>query len=327
MLGTRGPDRGVRPRGRLRRAADHLLGGHRPDQVHRQGRLACGQAGRPGRGDAARASRRSCTRCRSRRCGGSARRRPSKLHKLGLFTVGDLAHTPVATLRRTFGPHAGRMLGELAWGRDPRRVVPQVPERSVGSQQTFAADSDRPEVVKRELLRMADRTASRMRKQGVVGRTVQISVRFADFSELTRSATMPTLTDVTAEIYAAAVELYDRLGLDRARIRRVGVRMQQLVDVHSAVPPAPAHRPRARLAGGRPGRRCGGVAFRPEGGATARPDQQEVAAPARPRSLSSCPIGFPIVPSQPRLRELRPHGTNGSAARRDPWGVASGPLG
>ena len=157
-----------------------------------------------------------------------------KLHNLGLFTVGDLANTPVATLRRTFGPHAGRVLGELAWGRDPRRVVPQVPERSVGSQQTFAADSDRPEVVKRELLRMADRTASRMRKQGVVGRTVQISVRFADFSELTRSATMPTLTDVTAEIYAAAVELYDRLALDRARIRRVGVRMQQLVDAHSA---------------------------------------------------------------------------------------------
>ena len=51
---------------------------------------------------------------------------------------------------------------------------------------------------------MADRTASRMRQQGVVGRTVQISVRFADFSELTRSATMPTLTDVTSEIYAAA---------------------------------------------------------------------------------------------------------------------------
>jgi DNA polymerase-4 len=157
-----------------------------------------------------------------------------KLHGLGIFTVGELAHTPVGTLRRTFGPHAGRVLSELAWGRDPRRVVPQVPERSVGSQQTFAADSDRPEIVKRELLRMADRTASRMRKQGVVGRTVQISVRFADFSELTRSATMPTLTDVTAEIYAAAVELYDRLGLDRARIRRVGVRMQQLVDVHSA---------------------------------------------------------------------------------------------
>ena len=45
---------------------------------------------------------------------------------------------------------------------------------------------------------------------------------------------MPTPTDVSSEIYAAAVGLYDRLGLDRARIRRVGVRMEQLVDVHRA---------------------------------------------------------------------------------------------
>ena len=66
-----------------------------------------------------------------------------KLHRLGFSTVGDLAHTPRGTLRRAFGPHAGAVLAELAWGRDSRRVVPQVPERSVGSQQTFAADSDR----------------------------------------------------------------------------------------------------------------------------------------------------------------------------------------
>ena len=90
-----------------------------------------------------------------------------------------------------------------------------------------------------------------MRKQGVVGRTVQISVRFA-VSELTRSATMPTLTDVTAEIYAAAVELYDRLGLDRARIRRVEVRMQQLVDVHP--PTGSLGSPIPSAAGGRPTR-------------------------------------------------------------------------
>jgi DNA polymerase-4 len=157
-----------------------------------------------------------------------------KLHRLGLQTVGDLAHTPRSTLRRTFGPHAGAMLAELAWGRDSRRVVPQVPERSVGSQQTFAMDSSDQQVVKRELLRMADRTARRMRKQRVLGRTVSISVRFADFTEVTRSATMPTPTDVTEEIYSAALALYSRLGLDRARIRRVGVRVEQLVDVHRA---------------------------------------------------------------------------------------------
>jgi DNA polymerase-4 len=157
-----------------------------------------------------------------------------KLHRLGLQTVGDLAHTPRSTLRRTFGPHSGAVLAELAWGRDSRRVVPQMPERSVGSQQTFAADSTDPRVVRRELLRMADRTAHRMRKQRVLGRTVSISVRFADFTEVTRSATVPSPTDVTEEIYLAALALYDRLGLDRARIRRVGVRVEQLVDAHKA---------------------------------------------------------------------------------------------
>ena len=157
-----------------------------------------------------------------------------KLHRLGLQTVGDLAHTPRGTLRRTFGPHAGAVLAELAWGRDSRRVVPQTPERSVGSQETFAADSTDRQVVRRELLRMADRTARRMRKQRVLGRTVSISVRFADFAEVTRSATMPSPTDVTEEIYTAALALYDRLRLDRARIRRVGVRVEQLVDAHRA---------------------------------------------------------------------------------------------
>jgi DNA polymerase-4 len=149
-----------------------------------------------------------------------------RLHGLGLETVGDLAQAPVPTLRQTFGPHAGRMLHELAWGRDGRRVVPTEPERSVGSQETLGRDTDDPAVVRRELLRMADRTAGRMRRAGLVGRTVSISIRFADFTEVTRAATLPMPTDVTEEVYAAALGLYERLALGRARIRRIGVRVQ-----------------------------------------------------------------------------------------------------
>jgi DNA polymerase IV len=157
-----------------------------------------------------------------------------KLHSLGILTVGDLAHTPRSTLRPAFGPHASGMLSELAWGRDRRRVTPQEPEHSVGSQETFGHDTDDPDSVRRELLRMADRTARRMRKQRMLGRTITISVRFADFTELTRSTTVPTPTDVTDEIYAHALQLYERLGVGRARIRRVGVRMEHLVDRHRA---------------------------------------------------------------------------------------------
>ena len=157
-----------------------------------------------------------------------------KLHRLGIFSVGDLARVPRSPLRTNFGPHLGGMLQELAWGRDGRRVVPTVPERSVGSQETFGRDTDDPAVVRRELLRMAARTAARMRKQRVLGRTVTISVRFANFSELTRSVTVATPTDVTDEIYAHALALYRKLRLDRARIRRVGVRVEGLMAAEHA---------------------------------------------------------------------------------------------
>jgi DNA polymerase-4 len=68
-----------------------------------------------------------------------------------------------------------------------------------------------------------------MRVAGVAGRTVSLTVRFADFTTITRSRTRAEATDVTQEVYATATELYDALGLQRARIRLVGVRVEGLV--------------------------------------------------------------------------------------------------
>ena len=55
-------------------------------------------------------------------------------------------------------------------------------------------------------------------------------MRFADFSTITRSRTLAHPTDVTRDVHSTALALYDALGLDRARIRLVGVRVEQLVD-------------------------------------------------------------------------------------------------
>jgi DNA polymerase-4 len=63
----------------------------------------------------------------------------------------------------------------------------------------------------------------------VAGRTVTITVRFADFTTITRSRTIPEATDVTREVHRTALGLYDALGLQRARIRLVGVRVEGLV--------------------------------------------------------------------------------------------------
>src|SRR5690606_372355 len=157
-----------------------------------------------------------------------------KLHRLGIRTIADLARTPVGTLRPVFGPHLSHQLVALAWGRDPSRVVPSTPDRGVGAQETFGADTDDPAVIRREVLRMAAKVARRMRRAGHAGRTVTLSVRFADFRTVSRSGTLPTPSDVTDEIYAQAMVLYDRLGLDRARVRRVGVKVSGLVPAERA---------------------------------------------------------------------------------------------
>ena len=146
------------------------------------------------------------------------------LARLGLRTVGDIAHVPAATLRREFGV-AGEHLHALAWGRDERPVVPRREEKSVGAEETFPVDVDDPDIIRRELLRLSGRTAEALRGAGCVARTVTVKLRLASFKTITRSRTLAEPTDVAREIYAIACALYEGSGLDRrARLRLVGVR-------------------------------------------------------------------------------------------------------
>jgi DNA polymerase IV len=153
-----------------------------------------------------------------------------QLTRLGLRTVADIAHTPEPVLRRALGEAAGAHLHALAWGRDERRVVPGVEEKSVGAEETFSRDVDDPAVVLREVLRLSERVAARLRSGGFAGRTVVLKVRFADFTTITRSRTLRESTDVGRDVYRTARELWTALGLVRARIRLVGVRVEGLVD-------------------------------------------------------------------------------------------------
>ena len=161
---------------------------------------------------------------------GVGERTEEALRRLGLHTVADIAHTPLETLRRALGDNAGPALHALAWGRDTRSVVPTRRERSIGADETFSFDVDDPVYIHRQLLKLSDRTAARVRAAGLVGRTISIKVRFSDFTTITRSKTLRDPTDVSRDIYAIARALFDGLGLQRARLRLVGVRMEGLMD-------------------------------------------------------------------------------------------------
>jgi len=155
------------------------------------------------------------------------------LHRLGLITVGDVAHTPVRTLQRAVGDRLGQHLHALAWGDDRREIIPRhgpfEPDKSMGADETFGRDTDDRVVIVREILRLSAKVTRRMRVAGVAGRTVTLRVRFADFTTITRSRTLPEATDVTQEVFGTASVLYDALGLQRARLRLVGVRVEGLV--------------------------------------------------------------------------------------------------
>ncbi len=157
------------------------------------------------------------------------------LARLGLRTVADIAQTPLATLQRELGMAQGTHLAALAWGRDERRVTPNVAEKSIGAEETFSTDIDDPDRIRRELLRLSGRTARGLRAGGYLARTVSVKLRLASFKTMTRSRTLAYPTDVTRVIYATACSLYESAGLvGGTRLRLVGVRVSGLVPAADA---------------------------------------------------------------------------------------------
>jgi DNA polymerase-4 len=150
------------------------------------------------------------------------------LERLGLHTVSDIAHTPRATLIRALGDATGASLYELAWGRDYRDVIPDEPEKSIGNEETFSEDLDNPEEILREFLRMTEKATARLRERSLFAKTISIKIKFADFSSLTRSKTVPIAIDNTHDTYEVVKALYLALRNEGARIRLVGVSLSHL---------------------------------------------------------------------------------------------------
>jgi DNA polymerase IV len=149
------------------------------------------------------------------------------LARMGIRTVADVAATPAASLKKVLGA-TGEHVHRLSWGVDPRTVTPVRVEKSIGAEETFAADTADDVQLHRELLRLSHRTAERLRASGMVARTVALKLRYADFSTVTRSRKVHTPVDSAQLIYAVALQLLDSLGSRPMTVRLVGVRAEQL---------------------------------------------------------------------------------------------------
>ena len=152
------------------------------------------------------------------------------LQRLGLHTIGDIAHTPRNTLIRALGEATGASLFELAWGNDFREVIVEDPDKSISAAETFAYDIDDPEEILREYLRLSERAASRLRERALFTKTISIKVRFSDFTTINRSKTLPQAINSTHDIYEVVRTLYRALKIERARLRLVEVSLENLTE-------------------------------------------------------------------------------------------------
>lgn len=152
----------------------------------------------------------------------------SALQRLGLRTIGDVAGVPASTLARTLGS-LGSHIARLSMGRDDRPVISDTQRKSLGASETFERDLVAAQEIHQELLSLSDRVASRLRAEGISGQTVTVKVRFANFTTLTRSKTLPSETDSAASIYQLVRGLIPpEAARGRKRIRLLGVSVSNL---------------------------------------------------------------------------------------------------
>ncbi len=144
-----------------------------------------------------------------------------ELARLGVQTIGDLAQQPLEELRTRFGS-SGEGLWRAARGIDDSPVTPEHEAKSLSREETFSQDIRDGVVLRRELLRLSDAVAERLRRHNLQARTVALKLRYPDFTTLTRQATLPDPTDSGPAIYGQALALFEA-AWDHRPVRLIGV--------------------------------------------------------------------------------------------------------
>jgi DNA polymerase-4 len=143
------------------------------------------------------------------------------LARAGIRSFADLRRWDARALAARFGSHGPR-LGELAWGRDGRRVSPDRKAKSISNETTFFEDIADPDLLDGHLWRLAEKVADRAKAQGLAGRVVVLKLKRADHRLLTRRATLDAPTQIADRIYRTARGLLDQLAV-LAPFRLIGV--------------------------------------------------------------------------------------------------------
>lgn len=121
-----------------------------------------------------------------KRMWGAGRKTQAVFEAHAIRTIGDLQKVDPVRLAGWVGEGAAAAFRQLAFGVDDRPVETERKEKSISNETTFDHDQSDIRVVEATLLELADKVGARLRRAGMYASTVQIKVRRADFSTITR---------------------------------------------------------------------------------------------------------------------------------------------
>ncbi len=156
------------------------------------------------------------------------------LRDAGLHTIGDLQRAPRSTLERVLGANTAEHLSRLAVGDDVREVDPGREAKSVGSESTFDSDLVGAEPLREPILRHCEEVARRLRAEGFRANALVLKIKRADHSLVTRRSVSNIPLLEAGSLYALAMELLDRVPLESARTRLVGISATALESIEPA---------------------------------------------------------------------------------------------
>ena len=149
-------------------------------------------------------------------------RSAERLRASGFRTLGQVAAAPVEALVAALG-HGGAALQRRAQGEDSSPVREERDPKSVSAEETFPEDVSDRDPLADELARMAESVAKSLERRGLVGRSVTLKLRHADFTTLTRSVSRATATAHRDAILGDALRLLDANWSEGESVRLIGV--------------------------------------------------------------------------------------------------------
>ncbi len=157
-----------------------------------------------------------------------------KLHELGIQTVGDVAKLDDSFLERHLGKWglalAGKARGQDAGAWFDGAIGEAEPAKSISHEHTYDHDTANPEQIESTLMRLSEMVGRRMREQELQARTLQLKLRYKDFTTITRARTLQAPTQLDNEIFQQIRELFHASWRKGTEVRLLGVQASSFAE-------------------------------------------------------------------------------------------------